>query len=241
MTPAPAASDAAPEAGPVTPPTGPAGDAEVVLALHGTASASGQRCAHDLADALGRRLGRAVRAAFVDVVGPRLADVATADSLVVPCFLGTGYHVRVDVAQVVRRTGCMATAPLVAPDEGVPGEIVDAVAGRLAAVGGPGDGVVLGWAGSSDERSRDQAAATAAALERGWGVPVRTATPAQAPEAVAELRDAGHRDVAVATYLLAPGVFADRLAALPGVRVSEPIGVHPRLLDLIGRRIARLS
>lgn len=62
-----------------------------------------------------------------------------------------------------------------------------------------------------------------------------TATPT-VPDAVTALRTAGHRRIAVATHLLAPGFFADRLAAAGGDITSEPLGVHPEIIDLIVRR-----
>jgi sirohydrochlorin ferrochelatase len=52
------------------------------------------------------------------------------------------------------------------------------------------------------------------------------------PEAVAS---AGGR-VAIASWLLAPGLFHQRLADMGADLVSEPIGAHPRLVDLVVRR-----
>jgi hypothetical protein len=42
--------------------------------------------------------------------------------------------------------------------------------------------------------------------------------------------------VAVAPYLLAPGRFADTVAAAPADLVSAPLGAHPGLADLVLRR-----
>jgi sirohydrochlorin ferrochelatase len=43
--------------------------------------------------------------------------------------------------------------------------------------------------------------------------------------------------VAVATYLLAEGFFADQVrAAAPGLPVTAPIGAHPAVVDLVWRR-----
>ena len=57
------------------------------------------------------------------------------------------------------------------------------------------------------------------------------------PAAVAALR-ARHpgRRVAVAPYLLAPGMFADTVATAPADLVSAPLGAHAELADLILRR-----
>jgi len=48
--------------------------------------------------------------------------------------------------------------------------------------------------------------------------------------------ETGSPGVAVATYLLAPGFFADRLAGCAADRVSAPLGAHPLLADLALRR-----
>lgn len=214
------------------------GVSDVVLALHGTRSPAGQACARELAQAVERRTGRVTRVGFVDVVAPGLDEVAGPDSVVVPCFLGHGYHVRVDVARTVRDVGCRVTAGLSPEGEAPTAELVDAVLGRLDEVGGPGDGVVLGWAGSSDARSQAQVGEMAAALSQRCGVDVRPATPATTAQEVQRWRQEGACDVVVATYLLAPGVFADRLRAVPGARCSAPIGVHPALVELIAGRVA---
>ncbi|MCC6497343.1 MAG: hypothetical protein IT193_13910, partial [Propionibacteriaceae bacterium] len=58
-----------------------------------------------------------------------------------------------------------------------------------------------------------------------------TAAEPSVSAAVAQLRASGHDRVAVATYLLAPGVFSERLHAVGADVVSEPIGVHPMVVD----------
>jgi len=44
------------------------------------------------------------------------------------------------------------------------------------------------------------------------------------------------RPVAIASWLLAPGLFHQRLADMGADLVSEPIGAHPRLVELVVRR-----
>jgi sirohydrochlorin ferrochelatase len=56
-------------------------------------------------------------------------------------------------------------------------------------------------------------------------------------EAVAAAGRGGRR-VAVASWLLAPGLFHRWLARSGAAVVSEPIGAHPLLVDLIVRRHA---
>jgi sirohydrochlorin ferrochelatase len=50
---------------------------------------------------------------------------------------------------------------------------------------------------------------------------------------VAAARAAGADRVAIAPYLLAPGRFADRLAAAGADLVAEPLGSHPAVVELM--------
>jgi sirohydrochlorin ferrochelatase len=60
-----------------------------------------------------------------------------------------------------------------------------------------------------------------------------TAAEPGVPEAVAALREAGHRRVSIAAYLLAPGVFADRLRSAGADVVAAPIGVHRLVVEAV--------
>jgi hypothetical protein len=53
---------------------------------------------------------------------------------------------------------------------------------------------------------------------------------------VADLREAGEPRVAIASWLLAPGVFHPRLAAAGADVVSAPLGAHP---DVVAAVVAR--
>ncbi len=55
-------------------------------------------------------------------------------------------------------------------------------------------------------------------------------------EAVARLRRRGAARVAVATYLLAPGRFLDRVRACGADAVAAPIGAHDAAARLVLRR-----
>src|SRR4051794_26170819 len=80
----------------------------IVVAAHGTHDHAGVAGAHQLVDALRARLpGSLVLLGFVDVLGPGVREVvASAPGLVtvVPTFLTSGYHVRVDVPRAVAAT-----------------------------------------------------------------------------------------------------------------------------------------
>ena len=84
------------------------------------------------------------------------------------------------------------------------------------------------------------ARAQAALLAAHVGAPVRAAfASAGQPavdEAVAALTARAGGPVAVASYLLAPGVFHDRLRASGAAWVSAPLGDHPAVAGLIVER-----
>lgn len=217
----------------------------LVACGHGTRSAAGRRALARLRlDVAALRPGLEVRAASVDVQQPAVRDVvdkltgAGRRCVVVPLLLAAGYHVRVDVAQAVAAGGGLATsAAALAPDP----LIVDVLAERLAAVGSAGDGgaVVLGAAGSTDPAAVRDVEQVAADLGRRLGRPVTTgflaaATPTVA-EAVAAARRHG-RPVTIATFLLSPGLFADRLADAGADRITAPMAPHPRLAELVLQR-----
>jgi sirohydrochlorin ferrochelatase len=105
--------------------------------------------------------------------------------------------------------------------------------------------VVLAAAGSARPESNEVIAALARQWQaaRGWRavVPAFAAAAAPSPaEAVASLRRAGARRVVVATYLLAPGFFADRIAVSArqagAVAVSGALGAAPEVAELVLRR-----
>ncbi|MDQ7991440.1 MAG: CbiX/SirB N-terminal domain-containing protein [Propionicimonas sp.] len=207
---------------------------DLVLAFHGTAKPAGQQVAARLLLKVAAGLPKVtVHLTWADVLTPTLSDTLTGlgRSIVVPCFLTPGYHVTADLPAVIRATGGKARlTPLL-------GASLDAVLARLEEAGGPGDAVVLAGAGSKRAASNGQVAEAARRLARDLGLPVvpayLTAASPTPAEAVAALREAGHRRVAIASYLLSPGVFADRLHDAGADLVSEPIGDHQLVVDTI--------
>jgi sirohydrochlorin ferrochelatase len=202
---------------------------DLVLALHGTRSAAGQAVAADLVAAVAAGLpGTHVHLGWADVLTPTLTETLAGlgDAVVVPGFLTAGYHVSSDLPAAVRASGGRARiAGLIGPG------LVDAVADRLVEAGGPGDAVVLAAAGSKRRRSVAEVGRAAHALSVLVGRPVvpafLTAAQPGVAEAVAALRASGHDRIAIASYLMAPGVFADRLHQCGADLVSAPIGCHP--------------
>jgi sirohydrochlorin ferrochelatase len=198
------------------------------------------------------RPGLDVREAYIELASPSLPSVLASlagEAVVVPLLLGNGYHIAHDVAGVAEfhRPGTPC-APALGPDP----LLVAALADRLAEAEdrrrvtlcsgfstGPGP-VVLAVAGSSDPRSHADARVTAAMLADRLGRPVvaayNTSTKPSVVETVAALRAEGHASVSVATYLLSPGRFASEVKACGADVVSDPLGVHPALVELILQR-----
>jgi sirohydrochlorin ferrochelatase len=58
---------------------------------------------------------------------------------------------------------------------------------------------------------------------------------------VAAMRAAGRRRVFIASYLLAPGLFHDRLRECGATGVSAPLGVHPAVVDVLASRFLAQS
>ncbi|HSK33761.1 MAG TPA: CbiX/SirB N-terminal domain-containing protein [Propionicimonas sp.] len=212
----------------------------LVLAMHGTQSVAGQKVASDLLHAVAARLpGVEVHLGWADVLTPTLTETLTrvGEAVVVPGFLTAGYHVTSDLPAAIQAAGGRARlAGLIGPG------LVEAVADRLRAAGGPCDAVVLAAAGSRRPRSVAEVAEAARKLSDLVGRPVvagfLTAAQPSVTDAVAQLRASGHDRIAIASYLLAPGVFSERLHTGGADLVSDPIGVHPLVVEAVASAYA---
>ncbi len=222
----------------------------LLLVAHGSRDEAAHTCVGEIADAVRAALpGVPVRVAYVDVRAPTVADVVEdldgADregAVVVPAFLAAGYHVRTDLPAQLAESGA-ADRFVVTPALGPDPSIVRAAAGRLAEAGWRyGDAVVLAAAGSSDPAALAEVRAAGRMLAAQVGRKVRVgfvATAAPRVDAlVAELRAAGERRIAVASWLLAPGIFHTRLADAGADVVAAPLGAHP---DVVAAVVARYS
>jgi sirohydrochlorin ferrochelatase len=170
---------------------------------------------------------------------------------VLPLLLTAAYHSKTDIPRLLARAGKPVTYgdPL-----GPHPLLLRALERRLpeAAFENPAEtGVVLAAAGSSDPGANATIAGLAAQWQAavGWFA-VRPAyasavSPAAAggqgstapAQAVTELLRAGARRVVVASYLLAPGLFADRIRdaslAAGAAEVSPALGAVPEVADII--------
>lgn len=220
----------------------PAAPAPVLVGCsHGTDSRAGRAAiASILVDVAHARPGLDVREAFVDVQEPEVADVVTdalaaAPAVVVPLLLSVGFHTKVDVAAAVDRPGAAASGPL-GPDP----RLVEILVDRLAAAGlAADDAVVLAAAGSSDPAAADAvrvvADGLAARLGRdvvvGFGAGAHPRVPAAVEQARAGVTPGGR--VVVASYLLAPGYFLDRVLEAGADVVTDALAPDPRLAEVV--------
>lgn len=210
---------------------------DLVLALHGTRSQAGTACAEQLRKAVAERLvGVEVAIGFVDVHEVLLADVVATRPrcVVVPAFLTAGYHVDQDITLALQAAQGRAVAT-----GHLDGAVVGALVDRVNQAGGPGDAVVLASIGSARPESNREVLRTARRLERMLDVPVRPgflyASQPKVAQVVNDLRASGHERITVATHALFPGRYQQLLDGLDVV-VSDPVGVHPLLVDTIVSR-----
>jgi sirohydrochlorin ferrochelatase len=197
--------------------------------------------------------GLDVRAAFLDHTAPSLPQALGAVDggacVIVPLLLTAAYHSKTDIpAQIAS-----ARPPLDVrcSDTLGPDALLTAALERRLAEAGAGaaprstTSVVLAAAGSSDPTANATIAALGARWQRegGWRavVPAYASAASPAPaEAVRALRARTGGPVVVATYLLAPGHFADKIrreAAEAGAdAVSAALGAAPEVADVILRR-----
>jgi sirohydrochlorin ferrochelatase len=189
-----------------------------------------------------------LRVAYLGHAAPSVPQVMgtfgpDAQVTVLPLLLTAAYHSKTDIPRLLARASGRVTygEPL-----GPHPLLLHALERHLP----PAEeetGVVLAAAGSSDPEANATIARLAAQWQArsGWFA-VRPAYASGAgPDpatAVAQLREAGARRVVVATYLLAPGLFADRIReaslAAGAAAVSPALGASPEVADVMLDRYA---
>lgn len=218
----------------------------LVACSHGTSSAAGRAAITELVDRVRAVLpDTEVLEAFVDVQSPYVADVLAAcaptrPAVVVPLLLSTGYHTQVDIARAVAaHAGRAVAAPALGPHE----LLAEVLHSRLDDVGlSPADAVVLAAAGSSDPAAETDVRAMADHLAARLGTRVDVGFAAGAgpriDRTVAAARAHGADRVVVASYVLAPGHFADVIARAGGDVATSPLAPDERVAALIAERFA---
>ncbi|WP_051066083.1 sirohydrochlorin chelatase [Micromonospora lupini] len=247
-----------------TTPTGPdaaGGAAPVVLVAHGSRDPRAAEATRALARAVSAvRPGLSVWASWLDHTEPgptdvlrMLAEAGHPRAVVVPLLLTAAYHRRVDIPAAVAAATeagpplAVRVTDVLGPADGtVAPALLAGLRRRLGEVD-PGrfDALVLAAAGTRDARARGSVGRVADALGAEFGVPCRVSYASAAPPAtgvaVARLRAAGARRVAVSAYFLAPGLFHDAVAdsarAAGAVAVAAPLTDAPELAELVLRRV----
>ncbi|MEV0631366.1 sirohydrochlorin chelatase [Nonomuraea wenchangensis] len=214
----------------------------LVLAAHGTRSAAGEATLAVLAETVRRaRPGRRVELTYLEISSPLLADVLPAvrgPVVVVPLLLAGGYHVHIDLPEII---AAHRPDAVVADRLGPHRLLTGVLARRLGRAGlRATDAVVLGAAGSSDPAGLADVRAAARMLAVRLARPVTAAfASAGSPsleEAMERLAATPAARVAVASYVLAPGFFHDRLAKAAAGPVSDPLGADPDVAALVWHR-----
>jgi sirohydrochlorin ferrochelatase len=238
----------------------------VVAVAHGSADPRASATIAELmAVARERSPGLDLRTAFLGHAPPSLPQVlgtieADREVTVLPLLLTAAYHSKADIPRVLARTPLGSRRARVSYGEtlGPHPLLLDALDRRLAEalpMSGPGahpdparTAVVLAAAGSSDPEANATIARMAAQWQArtGW-LAVRpafasAAEPSPATAVAGLLRDGAPR-VVVATYLLAPGLFADRIRhtalAAGAAAVSPALGACAEVADLMLYRFAQ--
>ncbi|MFE1165673.1 sirohydrochlorin chelatase [Nocardiopsis sp. NPDC058789] len=217
----------------------------LILAVHGTRDPHGTAVARSLALDVAELVRQPARLAFADVRTPTVGQVAARTPgplVVVPAFLASGYHVRTDIPHQLARAG--RADAVVTPALGGHPALLDTAVRRLDDAGyRTGDAVVLACVGTSDPGAGAELRRAAADLSRRLGTRVEVAFIATGgptvTERVAQLRERGHRRVAVASWLLAPGLFHDRLAHAGADAVADPLCPAPAIARAVVDRYRR--
>lgn len=250
-------------------PAGPGLAAPALVAVaHGSRDPRAAATVSELLEVVRERAGELdVRAAFLDHSAPSLPqalgsleDRASLSAVVVPLLLTAAYHSKTDIpAQLAVAAAAEPELSAACADPLGPHPLLTAALMRRlgeagVAVGDPdaraATGVVLAAAGSSDPAANATIAALAARWQReqGWRAVLPAYASAAGPrpaDAVTALRSArynpaGDGPVVVATYLLAPGYFADKVrdAALRAgaEAVSGVLGAAPEVADTVIKR-----
>jgi sirohydrochlorin ferrochelatase len=190
-----------------------------------------------------------LRVAYLGHAAPSVPQVMRAFGpgapvTVLPLLLTAAYHSKTDIPRMLARSSAGARVTYGEPLGPHP-LLISALEGRLpqAALENPAEvAVVLAAAGSSDPEANAAVAQLAAQWQAsgGWYAVRPAYASAAGPDpatAVASLLRAGARRVVVASYLLAPGVFADRIRdaslAAGAAAVSPALGASAEVADVL--------
>jgi len=223
--------------------TGPAGPALLAVA-HGSPDPRAESVLEVLIARV--RAERPGLTAMVAHLGHTAPDVPSAlrtlvtqgfsEIVVVPLLLTSAYHARIDLPAIldaarfehagvsIVQAGVLGPHPL----------LFSLVRRRLVEAGADAStSVVLGAIGTSDAGANAELADVAATIGASIGF---AAGAPHVDEVVDEVRARGVAQVAVASYVLAPGVLPDRFAATSADIVTRPLGAESEIVDIVLER-----
>ena len=206
-------------------------DPVLVCCSHGTDSAAGRAVVTAIVDRARASLGVETRETYVDVQQPQVDEVVASvegPTVVVPLLLSPGFHTAVDIGRAAASRDDVVVTPTLGPHP----FLVEALEERLERAGvRSGDHVVLAASGSSRPEAAARVEQVRAALDERIAAPVTVGFAYGArptvTAAVRAARASGARRVVIASYVLAPGHFADLIAAAGADVVTDPLGVAP--------------
>jgi sirohydrochlorin ferrochelatase len=226
----------------------------LLLVAHGSRDPRHAATVTDLAALVrAQRPAQSVEVGYLDHCAPRIPQVLSrlqGQAVALPLLLNHAFHARSDIPAVLAETASLHPGLTIRQGAvlGPSSLLLDALDRRLAEAGvrpSARTGIVLAAAGSSDPAANAVTREVAAQWQRlrGWGaveVAHASAAPPRVVDAVTALRARGLAEIAVAPYLLAPGLLPDRIAAeaaSAGVdTVAAPLGATPELARLLLRR-----
>jgi sirohydrochlorin ferrochelatase len=201
----------------------------LVLVAHGSADPRAAAAIGELVPLVARRASERglnvpdLRVAYLGHAAPSVPQVMRAlepdaPVTVLPLLLTAAYHSKTDIPRLLARVGARRRITYGEPLGPHP-LLLRALERRLpeAAFDNPAEvGVVLAAAGSSDPEANATVARLAARWQAtaGWYAVRAAYASAVGPDpatAITQLHEAGAPRVVVASYLLAPGLFADRI------------------------------
>lgn len=187
-----------------------------------------------------QRPGLTVTACFLEHAEPGLPAAIAAvgpGAVVVPLLLTAAFHSGTDLPAQLAADPAAVQADVLGPDPLLLAALERRLEEAGVAAGESGTAVVLAAAGSADPAAQQIVRELALAWRaRGWWAVEAAFASAAEPTveaAVRVLRSRGAPRVAVASYLLAPGQFADRLAAAGADVTSAPLGDAPEVAELV--------
>jgi sirohydrochlorin ferrochelatase len=198
----------------------------LVLAAHGSTDPRFADVISSLASLVAKsRPGLDVRIGYLEHGPPDLLSVAEPGCVVVPVLLTSGFHVRSDIPAQAPQS---IIAQAVGPDQ----RITTILARRLQAAGWQRESpLVLAATGSSDLRGLADVHQVARDLGDELGLEVTAAFLSDGEPSLADTPAA-----AVASYLLAPGHFADEVARCGAPIVAAPLGADPLIAEIVADR-----